>query len=64
MDRIDIRHVCSDAAGHELRCECGSLLARWIDAGIELKCRRCKRRICVLPPPSDSRPPPAGTWAN
>ncbi len=32
----------------ELRCCCGSLLARRVDAGVELKCRRCKRTF-VLP---------------
>lgn len=30
-------------ATEALRCVCGSLLARWIAEGIELKCRRCKR---------------------
>lgn len=30
-----------------LRCCCGSLLARVIAEGVELKCRRCKRRIVV-----------------
>ncbi len=32
----------------DLRCCCGSLLARRVDAGVELKCRRCKRTV-VLP---------------
>ncbi len=27
----------------ELRCGCGSLLARVVGAEVELKCRRCKR---------------------
>jgi hypothetical protein len=27
----------------ELRCGCGSLLARVIAGAVELKCRRCKR---------------------
>ncbi len=31
-------------AGHgELRCGCGSLLARVVGGAVELKCRRCKR---------------------
>ena len=30
-----------------LRCCCGSLLARLVPAGVELKCRRCKRQIIV-----------------
>lgn len=29
--------------GDELRCGCGSLLARLVGAAVELKCRRCKR---------------------
>jgi hypothetical protein len=30
-----------------LRCGCGSLLARVLADGVELKCRRCKRHIVV-----------------
>jgi hypothetical protein len=30
-------------AGNELRCGCGSLLARLVGGSVELKCRRCKR---------------------
>lgn len=43
----------------ELRCDCGSLLARWTPEGLELKCRRCKRRIVVPVEGSPRRPPPA-----
>jgi phage FluMu protein Com len=32
---------------HELRCGCGSLMARRTTAGLELKCRRCKRVVVV-----------------
>ena len=32
----------------DLRCGCGSLLARRVQGGVELKCRRCKRTV-VLP---------------
>lgn len=32
----------------DLRCDCGSLLARRVEGGVELKCRRCKRTV-VLP---------------
>ncbi len=33
-----------DCRGHgELRCGCGSLLARLVQNAVELKCRRCKR---------------------
>ncbi|TMB72506.1 MAG: hypothetical protein E6J54_09930 [Deltaproteobacteria bacterium] len=31
-----------------LRCCCGSLLARLVPQGVELKCRRCKRQV-ILP---------------
>jgi hypothetical protein len=45
--------VCGISSGHSaggdsMRCDCGSLLARLVPAGVELKCRRCKR-IVVLP---------------
>jgi hypothetical protein len=36
------------AACPDLRCGCGSLLARRVAGGVELKCRRCKRTV-VLP---------------
>ncbi len=32
----------------ELRCECGSLLARLVKDRLEIKCRRCKR-VMVIP---------------
>ena len=31
----------------DLRCECGSLMARVTAAGVELKCRRCKRLVYI-----------------
>ncbi len=31
------------APREDVRCGCGSLLARVVDGAIELKCRRCKR---------------------
>lgn len=37
-----------------VRCLCGSLLARLVPGGVELKCRRCKQtRVIPLTPPSD-----------
>jgi hypothetical protein len=43
---------------HECRCLCGSLVARRVPEGVELKCRRCKRSVVVpLEPPSCSSPP-------
>jgi phage FluMu protein Com len=36
------------ACAHEdLRCACGSLLARRVPDGVELKCRRCKRTVVI-----------------
>jgi phage FluMu protein Com len=32
----------------ETRCECGQLIAKVCDQGLELKCKRCKR-IIVIP---------------
>jgi phage FluMu protein Com len=32
----------------EVRCECGHLLAKLTPAGLEVKCRKCKR-MHVLP---------------
>jgi phage FluMu protein Com len=33
---------------HEVRCECGSLVAKLLGSAIELKCRRCKR-LALIP---------------
>jgi hypothetical protein len=33
--------------GDPMRCDCGSLLARLVSGGVELKCRRCKRIVVV-----------------
>jgi hypothetical protein len=38
----DAGELCC-TAGSELRCGCGSLLARVLGEAVELKCRRCKR---------------------
>ncbi len=35
------------AADDMLRCVCGALIARWVAAGLELKCRRCKRTTLI-----------------
>jgi len=37
----------SDGPRRDVRCHCGSLMARVTDGGIELKCRRCKRVVVV-----------------
>ena len=31
----------------DVRCQCGSLLARRIGSNVELKCRRCKRTFLI-----------------
>ncbi len=35
------------ADGDPLRCTCGNMLARYVAGGVELKCRRCKRKVIV-----------------
>jgi len=32
---------------HDCRCRCGSLVARIVSEGVELRCRRCKRTLLV-----------------
>ena len=40
--------VCCDGPhATDYRCHCGSLLARVVTGGVELKCRRCKRTMLV-----------------
>jgi hypothetical protein len=34
-------------AHDECRCRCGGLVARIVSAGVEIKCRRCKRELLV-----------------
>lgn len=31
----------------DVRCPCGQLIARWIHDGVEIKCKRCRRVVCV-----------------
>src|SRR5688500_10244958 len=38
--------VCSSDLA-DCRCVCGSLLARYVEGGVELRCRRCKRTFVV-----------------
>lgn len=35
------------AGAAEERCVCGSLLARLVPGGVEIKCRRCKRTTVI-----------------
>jgi phage FluMu protein Com len=43
MVRTIIEAPASAGACEDVRCGCGSLLARFVDGAVELKCRRCKR---------------------
>ena len=36
--------------GSEVRCECGALIAVRTPRGLEVKCRRCRRRIVLIDP--------------
>jgi phage FluMu protein Com len=40
--------------GAPLRCHCGSLIARLVSQGVEIKCRRCKRMV-VIPVNTEDR---------
>ena len=56
--RVHCEHCGTIAASAnvnaEIRCACGSLLARKVPGGYELKCRRCKRAVVVDDPnPAD-----------
>jgi hypothetical protein len=31
----------------ETRCECGQLIAKVVESGLELKCKRCKRIVTI-----------------
>jgi hypothetical protein len=39
------RTAKNSCAGDDLRCLCGSLVARLVDGGVEIKCRRCQRLV-------------------
>ena len=49
-------------ADADCRCVCGSLVARLVDDGVELKCRRCKRTLVV--PLTPALPPGDATRAR
>lgn len=31
----------------DLRCTCGQLVARWRGETLEIKCKRCRRIVCI-----------------
>ena len=39
-----------------LRCHCGNLLARLVPDGVEIKCRRCKRKVIIPISPERRHP--------
>jgi phage FluMu protein Com len=43
----DKKRLGGSADEKPFRCLCGSLLARLVRNGVELKCRKCKRHIIV-----------------
>ncbi|XXX82235.1 hypothetical protein WMF30_26095 [Sorangium sp. So ce134] len=45
--RCDRCGVAGHAGSDAVRCGCGSMLARHVAGGIELKCRRCKRVVVI-----------------
>jgi phage FluMu protein Com len=46
-DRLHSSSSLVACAHEDLRCACGSLLARRVPDGVELKCRRCKRTVVI-----------------
>lgn len=63
---IMIRNIDEASRGapcdEEVRCGCGSLLARVVGGDVELKCRRCKRvwRVPLAAAPGGERPKARG----
>lgn len=53
MSELNLKQRNQDKPGQEqqafkpFRCLCGSMLARLVPGGVELKCRRCKRQVIV-----------------
>ncbi len=43
----DAQPPLKPTSGVDCRCVCGSLVARLVEGGVELKCRRCKRTLVV-----------------
>lgn len=39
--------ITAETGESPVRCQCGSLVAKIVAGGLELKCRRCKRQIVV-----------------
>lgn len=41
----------------DVRCQCGQLVARWAEQGIEIKCKRCRRLVTIGFDAIAGRPP-------
>jgi phage FluMu protein Com len=41
-------NAASEPKDKEHRCDCGAVLCRLTERGVEIKCRRCKR-VVVIP---------------
>lgn len=55
----DVQSQSLEATSKDEHCACGALLARWVDAGLEIKCRRCKRIVIIAFPESARAGKPA-----
>ena len=55
--RKDLPPALGAAPGDDCRCLCGSLLARVVEGGVELRCRRCKRTLIIPVEPGVVRIP-------
>jgi phage FluMu protein Com len=42
-----MHYVNHEVSCEEARCDCGHLVARLLTAGVELKCKRCKRLVVI-----------------
>jgi hypothetical protein len=47
LNRGNHKKTLDNEHEESLRCDCGSLVARLIATGVELKCRRCKRYVII-----------------
>ncbi|CAI4030890.1 hypothetical protein DNFV4_01322 [Nitrospira tepida] len=42
--------------GEDIRCNCGQLVARWVNGSIEVKCKRCRRLVRIAVPRGRASP--------
>jgi len=58
---IEPTSVETASAAADCRCLCGNLLARLVEGGVEVKCRRCKRTLVLPIEPPEKTPPSRAT---